>query len=664
MASSECIVDLTDDSTNVPSSNLQVELTHREAALTDVRRRIAQLRAQESELAAQVNALHAQIQSENAHAERVRLSAQNWRDGFAWDATVVQTLRDTFGFDGFRTLQREVINSVLSKKDTFVVMPTGSGKSLTFQLPTLVMQGLCLVVSPLISLMKDQIAALQKLNISCALLTAHADKQERSAVLAKVASPLESGLKLLYVTPELLAKSKTATSKLQSAYNKKALILIVIDECHCCSAWGHEFRPDYLKLSVLKVNFPGTPVLALTATATDKVTQEVEDTLGISGCMRFRGQYNRPNLRYSVLSKSSTFDNTVADVAQYILDVHHDACGIVYCFSRKDTEAVAAGLQGHGIPAASYHAQLPMSERVQVHEQWSAGLVQVIVATIAFGMGIDKHNVRFVIHHTMSKSLENYYQESGRAGRDGQPADCVTFYRASDVTRLSSMIADSGNRDRALQLLYAAAAYCDSQDSYHTCRRQPLADYFGDTWKPEDCAKKCDVCCGAFAALQTTDVTRVAEAVLRCMASLESGQTADTREKLTLLQLVTLMKATGGKSAALHAAPGPIAGKDVSRTDCERLIIHLLLKELLVEEFVYTAYSVNSYLRLGSRGYDVVRGVQKMPQVTLVVSGAAVRAPSKRKAPALLKASPKIRKTAGSDACVIVDTEDEVHLEE
>eukprot|EP00667_Euglena_gracilis_P005376 EG_transcript_5412 len=599
------------------------QLEHWSARLRDVRHRLAALRREEAEAAAHVAALEAVVRQQQAERKR-RLSALDWVGQFEWDSRVDQLLAEKFGFASFRPLQREVINAVLSGKDVFVVMPTGSGKSLTFQLPALLWDGLCLVVSPLISLMQDQAEALQRRGISAALLTGETTRPERDATLAMVAKPTESRLKLLYVTPELLAKSKTTVSKLQAAYKKAALKLIVIDECHCCSQWGHEFRPDYLKLAVLKANFPTVPQLALTATATPRVTEEVELALGISGCVRFRGQYNRPNLLYEQQPKAAGFADSVAQVAAFVRERHPRDSGIVYCFSRKDCEAVADGLQERGIVAACYHAQVEFLQRQRTHRQWASGEVQVIVATIAFGMGIDKHNVRFVVHHTMSKSIENYYQESGRAGRDGEPATCLLLHRAADVPRLSSLVADSGNRHRAVQLLYAMARMCDGPTSYHACRRQPLAEYFGDVWQAEDCKQMCDVCRGEYAELDLNDVSPLARAVLSIVEDVERRSTPDKAERVTLLQLAKLVKSAKQESIAVSV-------KQLSAGQCERLVLQLLLHGLLAEDFVYTAYAVTSYLGLAPLGRSVLEGASPMPPIRLPLAAPPVRSPGARR---------------------------------
>eukprot|EP00668_Euglena_longa_P015399 GGOE01019475.1.p1 GENE.GGOE01019475.1~~GGOE01019475.1.p1 ORF type:complete len:658 (-),score=186.29 GGOE01019475.1:94-2031(-) len=617
------------------------QLEYWTAKLRDVRHRLSALRKEEAEAAARVASLEATVRQQQADQKR-RASALNWEGHFEWDHRVQQLLTEKFGFASFRPLQREVVNAVLSGKDVFVVMPTGSGKSLTFQLPALLWEGLCLVVSPLISLMQDQAAALQKWGISTALLTGETARPERDTILAMVGKPLESRLKLLYVTPELLAKSKTTVSKLQAAYKKAALKLMVIDECHCCSQWGHEFRPDYLKLAVLKSNFPTVPLLALTATATQRVMEEVETALGISGCVRFRGQYNRPNLLYEQRPKAANFADSVAQVAAFIRERHPADSGIVYCFSRKDCEAVAEGLRERGIMAICYHAQVDFQQRQSTHRKWAAGEVQVIVATIAFGMGIDKRDVRFVIHHTLSKSIENYYQESGRAGRDGQAASCLLLFRAADVTRLSSLVADSGNRQRALQLLYCMARVCDGPTAHQTCRRQPLAEYFGDVWQAGDCEQMCDVCCGSCTALRPSDMTAPAHTVLTVLADLEQRSTPDKPERVTLLQLAKLVKASKQEGTAAIV-------KRLSSIHCERLVLQLLLQGFLAEEFAYTAYTVTSYLTLSPLSYSVLQGCMAMPPVQMLLAASEFTDP-KRVAAAAAEDSRSTSKRARADS--------------
>ncbi|EKX33617.1 hypothetical protein GUITHDRAFT_39919, partial [Guillardia theta CCMP2712] len=359
----------------------------------------------------------------------------DWSKDFEWSGETRSVLRDVFRLSSFRPLQEEIINATLSNKDTLVLLPTGGGKSLVYMLPAVMRKGLTLVVSPLISLMHDQVSQLRQLGIRAALLCSASDKMETKQIHDEIACE-GSSLKLLYVTPERVAKSKTLLSKLEKCWKMSLLQRVVIDEAHCISQWGHDFRGDYTKLGIFKLQYPDVPVMALTATATSKVQEDIKDSLQISFCETFRASVDRANLQFEVKEKASNQAASMQQVAEEILSRFTNMPGIVYCFSKKEAEQLAQYLQEQGIRARFYHADLGVQMRsLYVYEDWSSGRIQVVVATIAFGMGINKLDTRFVIHHTMSKSLSAYYQEAGRAGRDGKPATCLVLYRPSEKQR-------------------------------------------------------------------------------------------------------------------------------------------------------------------------------------------------------------------------------------
>jgi len=406
-----------------------------------------------------------------------------WSDGTQhtqFDTRLLQSAKDLFGIEKFRPLQLPVMRAVMAGNDAVAVMPTGSGKSLLYQIPATLLPGVALVVSPLRSLMRDQTQQLVAAGVPAAFLAAGQDRSHATAVyasmLGKGAVPQMGGskrarsegggppdspplqLKVLFVTPERIAKSKLLKSKLEAVHKAGLLSLLVVDEVHCVSQWGHDFRPDFKHLSVLKMQFPSTPCLGLTATASDQVLQDVQGMLRMNDCQVFRTSVRRPNLFLEVQRKA----NTATAVAEQVAGIVQDAAGgagIVYCLSRKDAEATTAALLERGFAAGCYHAWLSDEQRESVHDAWAQGSLQVICATVAFGMGINMLHVRFVIHHSMPKSVEGYSQEAGRAGRDGQPARCVLLYHAGDVFRQSIM---AYSEKSGLAKLYAMAEYAQA----------------------------------------------------------------------------------------------------------------------------------------------------------------------------------------------------------
>ena len=327
-----------------------------------------------------------------------------------------ECLKDTFKLDCYRPHQLEAMNAYKSGHDVILVMPTGGGKSLCYQLPAITNQNsFTLVISPLVSLIEDQVMALQDLKVNVSMLNASSSRQDASLVHQEMINP-KCQMKLLYVTPEKLAKSKMFMNKLQKAYEIGSFSHIAIDEVHCCSQWGHDFRPDYKYLGVLKQLFPKLPIIGLTATITEQVLSDVKSILNVKSCLHFKASFNRPNLFYEVRTKPDTLEEMLDQLTELLNGDFSEQSGIIYTLSIKDAEQLAEELGNRGIKALPYHASLEAKSRSKVHRRWLDGKCQVVVATIAFGMGIDKPNVRFVIHHSLSKSMENFYQESGRAG--------------------------------------------------------------------------------------------------------------------------------------------------------------------------------------------------------------------------------------------------------
>ncbi len=393
--------------------------------------------------------------------------------------TVLETV---FGYSEFRAGQREIIDAVLAGRDCIGVMPTGAGKSLTFQVPAKVLGGTVLVLSPLISLMKDQVDGLERLGFRAAVFNSTLGEQERAQRLREVRAGL---LELLYIAPEALGSS------LRHALSQCPIKLIVVDEAHCISHWGHDFRPAYRKLANLKGEFGDVPVLALTATATRRVAYDIIRQLGMRKPAGYKGSFYRPNLRI-VVHKKGTGRVTRNDILA-LIRAHRGDSGIVYCATRKGVDQLTEWLLKQGIKALPYHAGLDDATRTEHQDYFARDEIQVIVATVAFGMGIDKSNVRFVVHREMPRSIEAWYQEIGRAGRDGLPSDIVTFYSWKDVVDYDGFLTDIQDPDQRAETRMRTKALFNLLDR-PGCRHQALVGYFDEAI--ERCGGSCDQCLG------------------------------------------------------------------------------------------------------------------------------------------------------------------------
>ncbi|ATZ45906.1 Bcsgs1 [Botrytis cinerea B05.10] len=419
----------------------------------------------------------------------------------AWSNDVKKALKDRFRLKGFRHNQLEAINATLAGRDAFILMPTGGGKSLCYQLPAIVQsgktKGVTIVVSPLLALMHDQVDHLHKLRIQAYLFNSESTQETRQQLFNGLNERKpEQFVELLYVTPEMINKSNAIQSKLDDLYAKKRLARIVIDEAHCVSQWGHDFRPDYKNLHELRGRYPGVPFIALTATATERVKKDVIHNLGMQNCEQLKQSFNRPNIYYEVRRKTGKGSTAAmfSEITKMLSVDYKNQSGIIYCLSRDNCEEVAKKLREQGIRAHHFHAHMTPEEKKDTQHKWQIGSIQVVVATIAFGMGIDKQNVRFVIHYCLPKTLEGYYQETGRAGRDGKPAACFLYYGFQDSQIYKKMIEKGeGGPDvktEQRQMLEAMVRFCDNRID---CRRVQLLRYFGETFRREDCGN-CDTC--------------------------------------------------------------------------------------------------------------------------------------------------------------------------
>ena len=495
-----------------------------------------------------------------------------------------EILKEVFGYPEFRTLQKEVIANVLAKRDTLVIMPTGGGKSLCYQIPALIFEGLTIVVSPLISLMKDQVEQLTELGVNAVVLNSSlsAAEYEENVKLIK-----ERKAKMLYVAPETLMMERTL-----NLLSSLKVDCLTIDEAHCISEWGHDFRPEYRQLADLRSRFPEAVTMALTATATPRVQRDISQTLRFAKSNVFIASFNRENLFLQVIRKNDPFEQTLK-----FLRKRENQSGIIYCFSRKQVDELYERLHYLNFSVRPYHAGLSDAQRKKHQELFIKDDVQIIVATIAFGMGINKPNVRFVIHYDLPKNIESYYQEIGRAGRDGLNADCLLLFGYGDISKINYFIdqkEDEKERRIAKHHLNDLINYAESYE----CRRKPLLNYFGESYDKENCGM-CDNCTKAKEEL--VDITIAAQKFLSCVVR--------TGEFFGAMHIVDILR--GSKSQKVmdkgHDRLSTYGiGKEYSKEQWLHLSHQFLVKNIIRKDYEYGS------LKVTEEGREVLRSKKKV----------------------------------------------------
>ncbi|WP_025739851.1 DNA helicase RecQ [Aquimarina pacifica] len=496
---------------------------------------------------------------------------------------IFDTLKEYFGYDSFRPLQEEIIDAIFDQKDNLVIMPTGGGKSICYQLPALLLPGITLVISPLIALMKDQVDGLKANGIKAAFVNSSQNENEQQEIYKDL---LEKNIKLLYLAPESL-------SFLDAIFSQIEISLIAIDEAHCISAWGHDFRPAYTQLGYLKNKFPNTPVIALTATADKATRQDICNQLNIPHALQHLASFDRKNLGLEVRPGNKRIEQ----ILDFLEDKKNE-CGIIYCLSRKTTEMLAEKLQNNGFKAEAYHAGIDHAKRSKTQEHFINDTIEIVCATIAFGMGIDKSNVRWVIHYNLPKNIEGYYQEIGRAGRDGLPSETLLFHSYADVVQLQKFANMSGNQEVQLAKLDRMKQYADSL----SCRRKILLSYFGELIE-EDCGN-CDVCKNPPVFI---DGTVIAQKALSCVFRV--------KEKEPIGTIIDIMRGSQNATIVDNGYQNLKTygiSKDIAWRDWQQYII-----QLINQGYLEIAFHKNNVLRLTALSKKVLFDGEKVSLANL-----------------------------------------------
>lgn len=521
-------------------------------------------------------------QGETNSSSKVLVNNKNTNEfgNYPWSTEVGSKLREVFKLPGFRPNQLDAINATLDGKDVFVLMPTGGGKSLCYQLPAVIKggrtSGTTIVISPLISLMQDQVDHLLAKNIKASMFSSRGTTEERRQTFNLFIHGL---LDVIYISPEMISASEQCKRGISKLYNDGKLARVVVDEAHCVSNWGHDFRPDYKEIKIFKQQYPDIPMMALTATASEQVRMDIIHNLELKNPVFLKQSFNRTNLYYEVKKKSK---NTIFEISDDIKTRFRNQTGIIYCHSKNSCEQTSALLQRNGIKCAFYHAGMEPEERLEVQKAWQNDSIQLICATVAFGMGIDKPDVRFVYHFTVPRTLEGYYQETGRAGRDGKYSYCITYFSFRDVRTMQTMIQkdqnlDRENKEKHLNKLQQVMAYCDNMTD---CRRKLVLSYFNEDFDSKLCQKNCDNCRNRQnITTEERDITDIAKQIATLVEKIQY-------DRVTLIHCQDVFK--GSRSSKIIQAGHDNleqhgAGKNMQKPDIERIFFHLITIRVLQE---------------------------------------------------------------------------------